>query len=195
MMSQKDELLEDSESQTPESIEGAESNPEEELQSLRAAIAIKDKAIDEFKKRITEYETKIVEVRDYVKRMEQEISAIRDRAKRDLDRNVHLKTIEFLRPFLSLVDNFDRSLANVSGDSAFVEGMKLIKKELDEILKAAGLKRMNAVGERFDPQLHEAIGSEPVSAEKDGLVTKELRSGFMLGDAVVRAAQVLVGAA
>lgn len=194
-MSQKDELFEDSQVEAPEALPETESGHEEELQNLHAEIAIKDKAIEEFKKKLSDYETKIVEVRDYVKRMEQEMAAIRERSKRDLDRNVHLKAIEFLRPFLSLVDNFDRSLETIHEDSPFVAGMKLIKKELDEILKNAGLKRISTLEKKFDPQLHEAIASEPVEASRDGLITKELRSGFVLGETVVRVAQVMVGSA
>ncbi len=195
MMSQKDELFEPTDSEASNKPAESDSNPAEELENLRAAITIKDKALEEFKKKISEYETKIGDVREYVKRMEQEMTAIRERSKRDLDRNVQLKSIEFLRPFLSLVDNFDRSLENVSEDSAFVEGMKLIKKQLDEILKTAGLKRIPTVGEKFDPQHHEALGNESVEESQDGMVTKELRSGYTLGETVVRVAQVLVGSA
>jgi molecular chaperone GrpE len=165
-----------------------------ELGALKASLSIRDASIDSLKKKLSEYESKVAEIREFVKKMEQETSAIRDRAKRDLEKNVQSKSAEFLRNFLPLMDNFQRSLESVKSDSTpFVEGIRLVRRELEDVLKSAGLKRIPTVGEVFDPQIHEAVASEPCEEDQDGRITRELRSGFQMGDLVVRVAQVLVG--
>jgi len=74
------------------------------------------------------------------------------------------------------------------------EGFLAIAKQLEGAFAALGLEAMGAVGERFDPSLHEALGQDPVeSAEKDDIITAILEKGWRVGDAVIRPAKVRVG--
>ncbi len=193
--SEQSESQENVETSAQGAEEASATVSKEDYAALQAALNIKESTIEGLKKKISEYETKISEIRDFVKKMEAETAAIRERSKRDLEKHLQLKVSEFARGFLQLMDNFERSLETVKNEnSPFVEGVRLIKREMDEVLKSAGLKRMNTVGENFDPQFHEALGSESVSGDdQDGKITRELRSGYMLGDLVVRPAQVMVG--
>lgn len=173
----------------------SEAELRQEIEALQASLQLRDNLVEELKKKLAENESKISEIRDYVKRMESEIVAIRERAKRDQDRQIQTKLVEFFRPFLQLVDHLERSVDSAKDSTdPFVEGVRLIKKEFDETLKNSGLRKIEALDKVFDPNLHEAIGSESVDQSRDGLVTKELRVGYQLGDQVVRASQVIVGA-
>lgn len=195
MMSQKEDPAQ--EAAAEENLEASTPDVDSlktELEALRASLAIKEVTIEGLKKKLSEYESKIAEIREFVKKMEQETAAIRDRAKRDLEKSAQAKSADFLRSFLPLIDNLDRSLEAAKEDQgALAQGIRLIRRELEDITKAAGLRKIATVGEAFDPNVHEALGSEATAEEQDGRVTRELRSGYVLGDLVVRVAQVMVG--
>lgn len=99
------------------------------------------------------------------------------------------------RDLIDLSDELERALSAAQGDeSPLAQGIRLIHTELRRRLQSIGMKRMEVIGTRFDPNIAEAIDVLPVDRpEDDEMVVEELRPGFMLGDQVVRAARVTVG--
>ena len=94
---------------------------------------------------------------------------------------------------LPVLDDLERALENVSGKLAgmtWVEGIELIYRKLKAILEAGGLSEIKAVGEVFDPNLHEAVME--VEGE-EGKVIEELQKGYKLNDRVLRPTMVKVG--
>jgi molecular chaperone GrpE len=94
---------------------------------------------------------------------------------------------------LPAVDDLDRALASVDpaiAGSAWVEGIRNIQRKLKGALEASGVSEINALGETFDPNIHEAIGEAP---GEHGQVVQELRRGYRLGNRVLRPALVMVG--
>ncbi len=101
---------------------------------------------------------------------------------------------ELLKELLPLVDYFKQALRAVPKEEAgsqWVEGIRHIQTRLLEILAYHGVKEMDVVGERFNPELHEAV--EEVENGKTGLVVEEVRTGFYLHDKVLQPARVKVG--
>ena len=97
---------------------------------------------------------------------------------------------------LPIVDDIERALKAMqkSGDSAAVEGMELIFKKLYGTLEKKGLKPMNAQGEVFDPEIHEAVTQfDAPTEDMKGKVIDELEKGYFLNDKVIRFAKVVVG--
>ena len=97
---------------------------------------------------------------------------------------------------LPIVDDMERALKAMqkSGDSAAVEGMELIFKKLYGTLEKKGLKPMNAKGEVFDPEIHEAVTQfDAPTEDMKGKVIDELEKGYFLNDKVIRFAKVVVG--
>ncbi len=97
---------------------------------------------------------------------------------------------------LPIVDDMERALKAMqkSGDSAAVEGMELIFKKLYGTLEKKGLKPMNAQGEVFDPEIHEAVTQfDAPTEDMKGKVIDELEKGYFLNDKVIRFAKVVVG--
>ena len=95
--------------------------------------------------------------------------------------------------FLSVLDDLDRAFASVPSNLAklsWVDGIKLIERKLRANLEAHGLSPINAVGEPFDPNLHEAAMHDK---GKEGIVIEELQKGYKLHDRVIRPAMVVVG--
>ncbi len=108
------------------------------------------------------------------------------------------------------VDNLDRALEaaqSASGSGAdgaapapngtadtLVSGIKLVHADVIAALARAGIERFSPEGERFDPQLHEAVAQLPVEGAKSGTVVEVYQRGYRLGEVVLRPARVVVAA-
>jgi molecular chaperone GrpE len=102
---------------------------------------------------------------------------------------------ELAREILPVVDNFDRALAaeaGASGDSAFRAGIELIHRDFIKALERIGVRPFSAVGERFDPARHEAVGRVERADLADQTVVGEALRGYLFHDRVLRPAQVIV---
>ncbi len=95
---------------------------------------------------------------------------------------------------LSVLDDFDRALENVPPEAhdAWIEGVKLTERKLRGVLESEGVTAIAAVGEPFDPNLHEAVVHEPTADHPDNQVIGELQRGYRLHDRVIRPSLVRV---
>ena len=94
---------------------------------------------------------------------------------------------------LPVLDDLERALDSISDELAelgWVDGIRLIERKLRGILEAQGLSPIQALGELFDPNLHEAVMQ---SEGKEGIVVEELQKGYKFQDRVIRPARVIVG--
>ena len=95
---------------------------------------------------------------------------------------------------LTVLDDFDRALENVPADAheGWIEGIELVERKLRGVLEAEGLTPIEAVGQPFDPNLHEAVVHEPTADHPDNQVIGELQRGYRLHDRVIRPSLVRV---
>jgi molecular chaperone GrpE len=95
---------------------------------------------------------------------------------------------------LTVLDDFDRALENVPADAheGWIEGVKLVERKLRGVLEAEGLTAIDALGQPFDPNLHEAVVHEPTADHPDNQVIGELQRGYRLHDRVIRPSLVRV---
>lgn len=104
-------------------------------------------------------------------------------------------TADLAEKILPVIDDFGRALENVpesiASDSWF-EGIELVQRKLENILVSFEVKPIKAVGEQFDPNLHEAITAQPSEEHESGTVLKELQKGYMIGERVIRPSLVIV---
>jgi molecular chaperone GrpE len=94
---------------------------------------------------------------------------------------------------LPVLDDFERAFNAISHKHAktdWMDGIRLVEKKLKTILEAQGLSPIKAVGETFDPNLHEALMH---TKGEDGIVVQEMQKGYKLHDKVIRPSQVAVG--
>jgi len=101
--------------------------------------------------------------------------------------------ITIILNLLSIIDDFERAFSAIPARSAktsWVEGIRLIERKLRASLEAQGLSQIEALGEPFDPNFHEAVRQD---RGKDGIVVEELQRGYKLHDRVIRPAKVVVG--
>jgi molecular chaperone GrpE len=112
--------------------------------------------------------------------------------KEDLAKYASSKLISELLP---VIDNFERALGTVGDNeevAAYSKGVEMIIRQFENILQAEGLKKMESVGEAFNPEFHQAIMQVESDEYEEGIVVEELQSGYLLKDKVLRPAMVKV---
>lgn len=97
-----------------------------------------------------------------------------------------------IKKFLSGIDDLDRALQHRPADDVWANGIELVYRKFIAILEAEGVTRIQAEGQHFNPELHEAIMQEPSDKYESGMVTAVLQQGYMYGERVLRPALVKV---
>jgi molecular chaperone GrpE len=106
-------------------------------------------------------------------------------------------TVDLVAKILPIIDDFDRAMQNTPEeiiDNGWFEGIQLVGRKLAAILEGLSVLPIEAVGEPFDPNLHEAITQEPSDEYDSGVVCRELQKGYKIGDRVIRPSLVCVAA-
>jgi molecular chaperone GrpE len=155
------------------------------VEELERQVAEKDKQIQEY---LAKYRGAAAEFEEARLRLRREISKDIERNRRDI-----------LADLLDVVDNLDRALdATRQGGSldSLVQGVEMVRRQFLQKLEGFGVKRIDSDQQPFDPTLHEAISSVPAqSPEQDGIVVGTVRTGYRIGDEVLRPAAVAVAKA
>jgi molecular chaperone GrpE len=116
--------------------------------------------------------------------------------KEELDLQARCLTI---KPLLPVIDNFERARSHIKpqtdGEMNIHKSYQSVYKQMVDGLKQIGVSPMRPEGEQFDPNLHEALLSEPTDEHEEGTIIQELERGYILGDRVLRHAKVKVAAA
>ncbi|MCX7714088.1 MAG: nucleotide exchange factor GrpE, partial [Chthoniobacterales bacterium] len=101
-------------------------------------------------------------------------------------------TEQLIRDLLPVLDNFERALQHVSDpEDAFVSGIRMVFAQLKDTLMARGLLPIEATGQPFDPNVHEAL-AQIESEHPEGTVVQEYEKGYLLGKRILRPAKVVV---
>lgn len=118
----------------------------------------------------------------------------RKRFNRDLQEAREHAISEAVRPFLTVIDSFDRAQAHavVSSEQELRTAMELLHRQLLDAARKVGLEPIPAAGKVFDPHLHEALEMVDSAEAPEGSVVEELQRGFRLRDRLVRPAMVRV---
>jgi molecular chaperone GrpE len=152
------------------------------VEELESRLAEKDKLLQEY---IQAHKSSIADMGE-----------TRERLERDAERRLEIEKARLAEPFLEVVDNLQRLLAACGQGVAMQElseGVNLLLRQVAEQLGKIGLEPIATYGQRFDPKVMEALMTEKVDEDQDGMVLEEVRPGYKLGDHVVRPAGVRVG--
>ncbi len=138
---------------------------------------------------------KIAELNDKVTRQMAEFDNFRKRTEKEKSQMFDMGAKTIVEKILPVVDSFERGLAAVPDeqkDDSFVEGMDKIYKQMMASLEEAGVKEIPAVGEEFDPELHNAVMHVEDEELGENVVAEELQKGYLYKDSVVRHSMVKV---
>jgi molecular chaperone GrpE len=133
--------------------------------------------------------------RDIALRSVADLDNYRKRMAREKDDAIRYANAGFLERLIPILDNFELGLqaAKAGGSqSAVLDGMTMIFKQLQDFLASCGVETIDATAEHFDPKLHEAIAQEENSEVEEGVVIRQLRKGYRLKDRLIRPANVVV---
>ena len=139
-------------------------------------------------------EAELAQMEDRWKRALADLDNYRKRTARDMERRIEESREAQLREWLEVVDSLERALF-MQPEDPVVAGLRAVLEQMEAVLARQGVTRMGAAGEQFDPERHEAVGVRPTTELPDRTVADVARSGFMLGDRVLRPAEVVVARA
>ena len=140
-------------------------------------------------------QAKIDELEDRVKRQMAEFENFRKRTEKEKTMMFETGAKSVVEKILPVVDNFERGLATIpeeDADSAFASGMKMIYKQMMDELDKLGVKPIEAVGQEFDPNFHNAVMQVESEEYESGVVAQELLKGYKYHETVVRHSMVAV---
>lgn len=131
---------------------------------------------------------------DRLLRTAAEFDNYRKRTERERREQAERSVESLLVDVLGIVDDFDRALgADAAGPAdPYRQGVELIHRRLMEVLGRRGVTPIDALGADFDPNLHQAVTTEPAGDRRDGEVVEEFRRGYMIGERLLRPAMVKV---
>ena len=141
------------------------------------------------------YKDQIEQLEDKVKRQLAEFENFRNRSEKEKHAMFETGAKSVIEKILPVVDNFERGLATVPEDKKedpFVDGMVHVYKQLLTELENIGVKPIEAVGQEFDPNLHNAVMQVESEEYESGTVAQELQKGYTYRDGVVRHSMVAV---
>ena len=158
------ETNEEIEQEKKESLKSDSKTPSDELNELN----------DRYKRLFAEFE-------NYKKRTQKE----------SLTKRAEI-TADVVMSILPVVDNLEKAVEIKIENNSYQEGIKLILKQLNEVLKKFGMEEIETVGQQFDPEVHEAVTHIEDSQKGTNEVVQEYRKGYKIGNKVVRHAMVVV---
>jgi molecular chaperone GrpE len=153
--------------------------------------------IKELENTLAEAEVKAAEYLDGWQRARAEFANARKRLERERADAHSRAAIDHAKKVLPVIDDFDRALSNVPENveqDTWFEGIQLVNRKIHSILQELRVESIEAVGQPFDPNYHEALSLQEVDGVESGIVVEEIQSGFRLGDKVIRPALVNVAA-
>ncbi len=164
---------------------------EDEAEAIRAAgNAVRTAALEE----------EVASLNDRILRLAAEVENTRRRGEREKADASRYAIAGFARDLLNVYDTFERALAaapaegdtNAETISGFVTGVTMTERALAAALERHGVRKIDPKGEKFDPNLHQAVAQAPAPGVPAGFVAQTAQPGFVIGDRVLRAAMVIV---
>lgn len=175
----QEDAAEGSEEEAPEEVAAADAAMQEEIEALKGQVDGLNKDLQEKKNRLLRLQADFDNFRRRSAKEREEISAV--------------VTQNFCKDMLPLLDNFERAMAAETKDvEAFQKGVEMIFTQFQEILKKNGLEHIEAVGQKFDPNFHQAVMRVEDPEKEDDTVAQELQKGYMVKGRVIRPSMVQV---
>jgi molecular chaperone GrpE len=164
------------------------------------APSLKPSYVEELEARTKAAEHKVQEIQSRFeqlrKQLQSETDETRLRLNRAADERAHREKADFIAGLLPVLDNLQRATeaAETGGSPEVIaEGIRQTASSFENALSAAGVEPIDAVGQQFNPELHDAVETVEVGPEDEGKVIADYARGYKIGDRLLRPARVKVG--
>lgn len=144
---------------------------------------------------VEKLQQELAQANDKLLRMHAEFDNFRKRSFKDLAHGRTMTQIDTVMPFLQVFDHFSMAMksAEVSDNiEALKQGLNMILNEYNKAFEELGIVKVNAVGEKFDPNLHDAMANEASDEVPEGTVIQQWSCGYKLGERLLKPARVVV---
>jgi molecular chaperone GrpE len=170
-------------------------DPPKKMNADQVMIASLLKAKHEMQDALAQTQKEAKDMFDRLTRVSADFDNYKKRVSREKDEAIKFGNEKAFKEIIPVVDNLRRALAAASeADVTFVEGVKLVSKQLEDALARFGVVGFDSLGKPFDPVRHEAVGSRPDATVPAQHVCEEYQRGYMLHDRLLRPALVIVSA-
>ena len=170
------------ENNEPEILE--EKNEEEAHEEISEERKLKDTILLQ--------KQKLDEQEDRLKRLMAEFDNFKKRSSKERGGLYNSLISDIFTSLLPVIDNLEKAANAETADEAYKQGVELVLKQFKDVLKANGVEEIEAVGQTFDPEVHEAVASvvDETLGEKE--IKEEYRKGYKIGSKVIRHSMVVV---
>lgn len=134
---------------------------------------------------------KIAELTDMLQRLQADFENYKKMCEKNNEKNVKFAAFSLVKELLPILDSFELALKNTDKKHEFAKGMELVYSQFFSTLENIGVKKINALGQKFDPYFHEVLLQDH-NDEEEGTIIEELQAGYILHDAVVRHTKVKI---
>ena len=183
-----------SENTDAETVEAGNADVASEAEAENAGETTKEKS-KLFKKKKDPKDEKIEELSDKLLRQMAEFDNFRKRTEKEKSAMYEIGAKDIIEKLLPVVDNFERGFTTVAEEDkedAFVTGMEMVYKQLMTMLEGVGVKPIEAVGQEFNPDLHNAVMHVEDDTVGENIIVEEFQKGYTYRDSVVRYSMVKV---
>lgn len=132
------------------------------------------------------------ELEDRYKRLFAEFENYKKRSQKERDSIYGMITGDVVATMLPIMDNLEKAAEAKTEDEKYQEGVKLVARQFQEALKRMGLEEIETIGERFNPEYHEAVSHIEDTTKGEQEIVEEYRKGYKIGNKVVRHSMVIV---
>lgn len=132
------------------------------------------------------------ELDDRFKRILAEFENYKKRSSKERDGLYNSILSDVIEVMLPVVDNLENAAKVETADENYKQGIELVLKQFKDVLKSKGVEEIKALGETFDPELHEAVGSIQDESLGEKEIAQEYRKGYKIGNRVIRHSMVVV---
>lgn len=193
MNPEQEEKIERNDQVDSEAVETADVEHNQEAEETSEA---EGKAAEEAQgAELREARAQAEELQQRLLRAQADFDNFRRRTVKEKEELAQYASSKLVTELLPVLDNFERALAAAqtgSEEQSFVKGVDMIFRQFTQVLEQEGVKAMNAVGEPFNPEFHQAIMQVESEEHEEGIVVEEVQKGYMLKDRVLRPAMVKV---
>jgi len=144
-----------------------------------------DKIIENYEKMLSDYDEKL-------QRALADYQNLERRTQLEISQRVSSKTNDLLLNFINVYEDFLRAENSLSKENVDTSGIHAVIKNMENLLSENNIKPIDAIGEIFDPQIHEAVSMIEDDTLDDGTITQEVSKGYTAGKAILKPSKVIV---
>lgn len=141
---------------------------------------------------VDEKQQELDEITDRYKRVLAEFENFKKRSQKEREGLYNSILSDVITVILPVVDNLENAVKAETEDVKYKEGIELVLKQLKDVLASKGIEEIQAIGETFDPSLHEAVSSIQDDSKGQQEIVEEYRKGYKIGSKVIRHSMVVV---